>query len=641
MKPLIRFSSFRSRLLVFFAGLLIIVQSGAFLLVSQANISNARALVREALRVNVGVFNRLVEERAQHLLEAARLLSGDFAFKSAYFTDNRGTVLSAMENHLTRVGSAEIMLLVSLEGAVLADTRHLYPPGSDLPWPELLDAALADEYGETSGVMLIDKRPYQLMVVPLLTPDLEAWILIGFPIDDAFAADMGRLLLSEISVLQRESGGGGWRVAATTQPRLDLLKAGFAAHLPQVMSDSVVMTHQDQAYLSLGTPLLLKSKAQVVVLMQRSLREALAPYERLRLILSSLFAVGLAVSIIGAMFIARSVTRPVQELAEGVRRIEQGDYNLQVRVTQSDEIGRLAQAFNHMGRGLAEKEKVRTLLGKVVSPAIAEELLSKDIELGGEEREVTILFSDARNFTSLSENYPPQQILEMLNLYLTAISEVVEAHHGVVDKYIGDAVMALFGAPVARADKEALAVRTALGMQAALQELTRDFAARSLPCLETGIGIHTSVVVAGNMGSRSRLNYTVVGDGVNLASRLEGLSKVYGEPIIVSAATRGAAPAFAYLELDRVRVKGKNEAVTIYSVLGEQASALSHECALQGEALGYFRKREWDAAAARFEQLHRDCGGRKVYALYLERVERFRQNPPAPGWDGVHNLTEK
>jgi adenylate cyclase len=254
----------------------------------------------------------------------------------------------------------------------------------------------------------------------------------------------------------------------------------------------------------------------------------------------------------------------VQRLAAGARRIEAGDYQQSVAIPLHDEIGALAQAFNGMAKGLAEKERVRNLLGKVVSPEVASELLKGDIELGGEEREVTVLFSDVRGFTSLCEGQSPKQVLSLLNDYFSAITAVIEANGGVVDKFIGDAVMALFGAPVAQADSAERALRTAFGMEQALVKVNADFAARGLPPLAIGIGINTGKVVAGNMGSPSRLNYTVIGDGVNLASRLEGLTKQHGATIIVSEACARAAPGFTYRELGVVQVKGRQEPVRIF-----------------------------------------------------------------------------
>ena len=324
---------------------------------------------------------------------------------------------------------------------------------------------------------------------------------------------------------------------------------------------------QGSAYVTLEEPLLqLEGGGQVATVLQRSLDEALAPYRPLNQRLLLLFVLGVLVAGVIALWLAQNVSRPVAALARQVGRIAQGDYGHVMRSTRRDELGQLAGSVNDMARGLADRERVRDLLGKVVSKEIASELLSGKVELGGEERQVTVLFSDIRNFTTLCEQLPATQIVGLLNRYLSRMSEVIEAQGGVVDKYIGDAVMALFGAPVARADAATAAVRAAIAMQEALRELHALHDVEGLPRLATGIGIHTGNVVAGNLGSTHRMNYTVIGDAVNLASRLQGLTREHDSAIIVSAATAAAAPGFAYRPLGEVRVKGKSEVITIYGL---------------------------------------------------------------------------
>jgi len=265
------------------------------------------------------------------------------------------------------------------------------------------------------------------------------------------------------------------------------------------------------------------------------------------------------------------VTRPVLALAEAARAIEKGGEVAPVRVRQVDELGELGNAFNRMVRGLAERDRVRSLLGKVVSPEIAEKLLSRDVELGGEEREVTMLFSDLRGFTTYSESRDAQEIVAVLNEYFTRVSAAIESNNGVVDKYLGDGMMALFGAPVSHEDDAGNAMAAALAMVETLDEMNRGLAQRGLPPLSMGIGINTGHVVAGNLGGPNRLNYTVIGDGVNLAARLEGLSKRDGlnAAIIASEATvRRAKRRFKVQSLGETAVRGRAEPVSIYAVTG-------------------------------------------------------------------------
>ncbi|MBI4948699.1 MAG: HAMP domain-containing protein [Deltaproteobacteria bacterium] len=632
-----RFKSFRARILVFFLGLLVLVQAAVFISVNTASIKNSRIQIDETLKITASVFGRIMKEREARLLEAARLLSGDFAFKEAYGTRDHSTVLSALDNHRIRI-RADVMTLVSMDGEVIADTLNPGTTGAEFVLKGLLSSAEDSEFGEAASVVFIDGKPYQMAVVPLLVPMPDAWICIGFHIDDRFVQELKALTQTQVSLLSNSQEGTS--VIASTLPLSERegLKAAFSTDGPA----QTEMVLGGDKFVSFAVPVS-HGKDKVTALLQRSLDEALSPYKRLRAALILLFALGLALSVAGGVLIARTVTRPVRDLAAGAKRIYEGDYSEDVKVAQEDEIGRLASSFNHMVKGLIERDRVRSLLGKVVSSAIAEELLKKEIELGGEEREVTVLFSDLRGFTSLCERHTPQEILSFLNDYFTRISAVIEANGGVVDKYIGDAVMALFGAPLKNEDDAARSVRTALGMREALKGLNAEFEAKGLPMLSLGVGVNTAMVVAGNMGSITRLNYTVIGDGVNLASRLEGLSKKYGVDIIVSASTRALAPGFVYRELDIVRVKGKSEPVGIYEPVGETGAvdeAVVKEIDAYHEGLKLYRERRWDLARETFRAL-RVNNPLLLYAIYEERARELIENPPPAEWDGTTVFHEK
>ncbi|MEM7016195.1 MAG: adenylate/guanylate cyclase domain-containing protein [Pseudomonadota bacterium] len=301
----------------------------------------------------------------------------------------------------------------------------------------------------------------------------------------------------------------------------------------------------------------------------------------------------------------------------------------------------LGDRFKILGE---EKAATQQLLGKVVSPAIADELMAKEVKLGGEQREATILFSDIRGFTTLSENRSPEEVLQLLNEYLSEVSAVIDRNHGVVDKYVGDEVMALFGAPLQRPDDAANAVRTALEMRETLIRLNQGFRERDMPEIGVGVGINTGLVVAGNMGSEQRLNYTVIGDSVNLASRLEGLTKQYGVELVVSESTNAVAPDFIYRELDKVRVKGKLEPVKIYEVMGAQKAvpeAILQEVEAHHAALKLFQAQSWQDAQVAFTELREQYPQTRLYQLYQERIAAYLEAPPDADWDGVYTLQEK
>ena len=638
----LQFRHFQTRIIVLFLGLFAIVQLVAFVLVYFAQLASAREQIGAALEVTAGVFNRLVSERETRLIEAARLLSADFAFKSAYAVREQETVISALKNSRARIG-ADLMLLVALDGTVAADTMGSQSTSHRFEFPELIRVAEKNQYGEASAIVFIDERAYQMVVVPLLVPQPDAWICIGFRLDDKFAVELDRLTLSRVSLL-RESGDG-WEVVASTLP--PALRSATAAALQKDRLAERTSTSLDVAgtvYVSLLSSLDRTPGRRVGALLQRSLDEALKPVTQLLWLLAALSVTGLAVSFAIGILIARSVTNPVRLLADSAHKIEQGEYTHQAEVLQQDEIGKLAIAFNSMARGLEERDRVRDLLGKVVSPAIAQRLLSQKIELGGEELAATILFADVRNFTPLCEGRSPTEILALINAYLTRVSGVIDAHGGVVDKYIGDAIMALFGVPFPSDDGPARAVRTALGMRSALALFNRELEGRGIPPLDIGIGINTSIVVAGNMGSPTRLNYTVIGDGVNLASRLEALTRRYDVGIIVGEATAAAVPDMEFRELDKVKVKGKSVPVTIYEPVG-RAGTLSVDTADElGQyrtALRLYRERDPARARAAFVDLLEMRPGCRLYEIYLDYIEHFDSAATDDDWDGSLVLDEK
>jgi adenylate cyclase len=298
----------------------------------------------------------------------------------------------------------------------------------------------------------------------------------------------------------------------------------------------------------------------------------------------------------------------------------------------------------------AEFRKGRALVsrfGEYVAPELVAQM-AEDPEaynMDGESRELTVMFVDVRGFTTISEGLSPKELREYINLYLTAMSEDIRSsHQGTLDKYIGDAVMAFWGAPVSFADHASRAVATSLLMQQSAARLNEDFIKRGWPELKIGIGLNSGLMHVGDMGSAIRRAYTVMGDAVNLGSRLEGITKVYGVGICVGEATRAAAPEYVYRELDLVRVKGKNEPVAIFEPVGraeEVGQASLDEIGQWDEALALVRAQRWDEAEQRIGALRKAHPERGLYELYLERISHYRQHRPGPGWDGVTTFETK
>ncbi len=292
-----------------------------------------------------------------------------------------------------------------------------------------------------------------------------------------------------------------------------------------------------------------------------------------------------------------------------------------------------------------QKRFIETAFSRYVSPQVVRQLVADPgrLRLAGEQRQASILFSDIRGFTTLSETMEPDALGRFMNRYLTEMSDIIMAHDGMVDKFIGDAIMAVWGAPVTDDHHATKAVRAALAMQDRLTELRPAWEAEGLPTIAIGVGINSGLVSAGNFGSRQRFDYTVIGDEVNLASRLEGANKAYGTTVIISEHTRALVtePLFCRF-LDLVRVKGKKQPVRIYEPLlfGEPDPALAAEVERYQAAIDLYYDRQFAAAHDRFAALATDHP-HPLYTLYQERSRHFQEEPPPADWDGVFVFTTK
>jgi len=642
MKWLPQFSSFTSRILFYILCPLIIVQSATLFAIDFTNDQNAQTQISEDLAVAARVFDTLIENRQQRLIQAARLLAGDFAFKTAFSSQDAATIRSALRNHQTRI-NADAIMLFDLDGELIAAANNHNSIEESNRLADLIRLASDQDDDELAAMVPLSGALHQWIAVPLLAPLPVAWIAIGFRLDDELTKNLMDLTLAQVTIL--EIRGDSPIIHASTL--VESLQTTLLSTLPKnkwSINETFLAQLGDDNFIILLTNLggnHPKDLNQIVAVLQRPLEAVLAPYHRLRLTLLILLVAVLIFSPLIARPVVNSVTKPVRQLAAAANRIRKGDYGDQVTISQTDEIGELSIAFNDMTKGLAERDQVRDLLGKVVDPNVAEELLNNKVELGGEERNITIMFADIRGFTSLSERLSPQQLVSQLNEYLTQISSVIEVEGGIIDKYIGDAVMALFGAPKAHDDDPARAVRASLAMGRALNKLNRKFIERDLPTLGIGIGINTATVVTGNMGSETRLNYTAIGDGVNLTARIEGLTRVYEVPVIVCENTKNAVQDFHFLELDRVRVKGKNEIERIFTPITDKSNSNNlikrHEVAIAA-----YRKRQWDIAKNIFDELRGEfVDFSTIYDIYIQRIAEYRITPPPANWDAVITYEKK
>ncbi len=292
------------------------------------------------------------------------------------------------------------------------------------------------------------------------------------------------------------------------------------------------------------------------------------------------------------------------------------------------------------------KRELANLFGTYVPPELVDEMVKDpaSYSMKASNKELTVMFCDMRGFTKLSESMGPTQLQELLNSVFSRLTDQIRANRGTIDKYMGDCVMAFWGAPVDTPDHAALAVKTALEMSQSIAQLNQEHRAKGLPEIGVGIGLNTGTMCVGDMGSSVRQSYTVIGDAVNLGSRLEGLSKTYGVDLVVSESTRLQAPGFAWQELDKVRVKGKEQAVAIYYPLSDGSAseaAQSEELKMWNSALKAYRAQNWDACDVHLLNLQRMNAKKYLYQLYAQRVSSMRVLPFDPGWDGATNFETK
>jgi len=291
------------------------------------------------------------------------------------------------------------------------------------------------------------------------------------------------------------------------------------------------------------------------------------------------------------------------------------------------------------------KRHLSNIFGQYIPPALVEEMdeSGEEASLEGESREMSVLFSDVRGFTTISEGLDATELTRMINEFLTPFTYAVQSHRGTIDKYMGDCVMAFWGAPLADEEHARHALLAAFDMIAAVETLDEPFEKKGWPAIRVGVGIASGDMNVGNMGSEFRIAYTVMGDTVNLGSRLEGLTKQYGVDIIVNDKTASLVPDFTFRELDLVRVKGKNEPVAIFEPLGPGTNITAETAAdleVYAQALSAYRQQQWDSAFDSFQTL-RERNDVLLYNIYLDRIERFRGEPPPDDWDGVFEHLSK
>jgi class 3 adenylate cyclase len=365
-----------------------------------------------------------------------------------------------------------------------------------------------------------------------------------------------------------------------------------------------------------------------------------------------LTALAAALGLVFSVLVSTGLTKPVRRLLEGAQAVERGELDRTLTVTSQDEIGHLTVAFNRMIEQLRLKERIRETFGRYVDPRIVEGLISAPaLAAEGQRRVMTVLFCDVKGFVGVSEEMTPQGLVRVMNRYFSVMSAPIHEHGGIIDKYIGDAIMAYWGPPfTADADQARLAGLAALDMLARVvpfrAELPELLGLRNVPIsFDIRIGIATGEALVGSIGSDVLMSYTVMGETVNLASRLEGASKLYGGHILVSEATAVAAgDALEVREIDRVALVGQSQARPIYEIIGRKGGLTANQTELQNryaEGLAAYRNRRWEEARVAFTAALAAVPDDGPTRTMLKRLDTMAAAPPAEDWDGAWHLDQK
>ena len=440
--------------------------------------------------------------------------------------------------------------------------------------------------------------------------------------------DLRRYLAEEYKKLLSLLDAGNFVEARASLARSDAFRDEFTEKVENIRKDMMAQVRSD---------------AEVTMRAQNT-----------AIVISSILTVLASVlGLLFAMFVSVGITRPVRRLLEGTRAVEAGRLDGSIDVTTRDEIGQLTAAFNRMVEQLRHKERLRETFGRYVDPRVVEGLIDRQSSTAsdGERRVMTVLFCDMKGFTSLSEGMTPQGLVKVMNHYLSTMSGPIRSHRGIIDKYIGDAIMAYWGPPFTEDSEQArLACLAAVEMAdrgASLRtELPELIGVRTVPSdCEVRIGIATGEVLVGSIGSEFMMSYTVMGDAVNLASRLENANKIYGSHSLASeAAIMAAGDAIETREIDRLVVLGQTHPETVFEILGRAGELTEAQLELQAryaEGLAAYRAGRWDDARRAFQAALDAVPADGPSMAMLQRVETFRANPPSADWDGAWRLDQK
>jgi class 3 adenylate cyclase len=558
------------------------------------------------------------------LMVATSILSMVMASKVGHLLDELSNKYIQAYGHLARANIQSLERSLALRRMAMAKMQN---PPDETNYTERLHIYQQSE-NKIEEEADAARKLIASIIADVSTPsDDVALTRIDTNIDNA-VNDLNRHLNQESAQLLSQLEAKDFAEARRTLARTDEVRDEFNQKLDQIRADMLSQVN---------------ASASVVL---RNQHHAI-------LITIVVTALAAALGLLFAILVSGGITRPVRLLLEGTREIEAGHLDRSIEVVTADEIGQLSAAFNRMVEQLRHKERIRETFGRYIDPRVVEGLINqpKLAAAEGQRRVMTVMFCDMKGFTTLSEGMTPQGLVKVMNRYLSTMSEPIRRHGGVIDKYIGDAIMAYWGPPfVDETDEGQFACLAAVEMIKRIgtlrKEVTELLGVRVLPTeCDVRIGIATGEALVGSIGSEIMMNYTIMGDTVNLAARLEAANKLYGSRSLIAEATVAKTDeTIQFREIDRLMVAGQTQPRAVFELLGRKDELTAKQDLLRtryADGLLAYRAQRWDEARAAFHAVLEAVPTDGASATLLGRIGQLQQHPPGADWDGAWRLENK
>ncbi len=610
-------------------------------IVNQQTEKYARDQISQRLNLTQARFQKNLQLQQDHTLKVVQTLTSDQKYRS-FLSQIKDNFYSFTEE-IAHDTNADMVFMMDDTSTI----RGVYPQDS-IEWVQKHQGRfnLQDviDSGEPSrGIKAVDGQLFSLVSLPLkesLRDDYAVGaLMVGLNInnqwlDSLFGEDLASDQFQVLFFIGKKAIAGNVSKDMETEILDSLDHIGEQSQVIRLKDSRFVV---QKSYFGNDT-----SKGYVYL---GGLDQNLIPFNEIQF---QILYLGLGVMALGLLFsvgFSRYVARPISHLVSGARKVYDGDYDFEITHKSNDEVGALSEAFNHMIRGLKEKKFLQESFGKYMHPTIVKMILDAPdkLKLGGERQTQALLFSDIANFTSFGEKMEPEALIILLNEYLGAMTEDILNCKGVLNKYIGDSIMAFWGPSWTNGNYSLLACLAAVQMQKTLAKQRTVWIEKGLPEIRTRIGVATGEMVVGNIGSENFYEYTCIGDTVNYCSRLEGSNKYYGTEILIDDNTHQSVYTEIYTrKLDTIQVKGRQTGSAVYEVMGryEEVTDAQKDVKQKYEiALDIYHQGKFESALANFEALFKVHNDRASEVL-AERCEQLLLAPPK-SWTGVHTLSEK